>query len=224
MAILSRKEFAAICRTTENIIRTNILRGKIIDYNKTIDTEDPINKAFFNKYDQKYKTEKLEEKKKSIKEDIGKIYDDVVQKVTQKVKEEKVEVEQKQRRKKSAETLSWSDRKARADALLQERRAEKEKLNLEKLAGKLMPIDLVFQILKAHNQDIFATFQNDAENLASIYCDILAGGDRKRLSEITTKLSEKLENVIKRAKEVSMSSIEQAVHEYAEVRNRGEKK
>ena len=92
------------------------------------------------------------------------------------------------------------------------------------MAGKLIPVDLVFQILRIHNQDIFATFQNDAENLASIYCDILADGDRRKLSEITDKLNHRLQEIILRAKDVSMSSIEQAIDDYKEVRNRGERK
>jgi hypothetical protein len=71
---------------------------------------------------------------------------------------------------------------------------------------------------------LFFTLQNDAENLASIYCDILADGDRKYLSEITEKISEKLKLIIKRAEEVAEASIENAVEEYAETRNRGERK
>jgi hypothetical protein len=224
MADLTRKEFAALCRTTEAVVRTNIGRRKIIeDKLNSIDTEDPINKVFFNKYYQKTQQEMVELKMRATKKEDND-YESIVETVTKRIVKESDDNKKEQRKKKSTESLSWDDRKKKADALLQERRAEKEKLNLEKLAGKLMPVDLVFQILRTHNQDIFATFQNDAENLASIYCDILAGGDRKKLSEITTKLSEKLENVIKRAKEVSMSSIEQAVNEYAEVRNRGEKK
>jgi len=227
MAELSKDEFAAICRTTPGVINTNIHRNKLVYdiESKKLDTDDPINKAFFKKY-QKLHEEKT--KKERISKSITDAYDQVVEKVTtdvsKKIKSNEVTEKKTKSREKSQAVVDWAERKLQADTLLQEARAEKEKLNLEKLAGKLIPVDLVFNILNIHNHDIFATFQNDAENLASVYCDILAGGDRKKLSEITTKLSEKLDDAVRRAKEVSMSSIENAIDEYREVRSRGEKK
>lgn len=223
MAELSKEEFAAICRTTPGIINTNIHRNKLVyDIDtKKLDSDDPINKAFFKKYQRLHDEKKNNEK---VQEKIATIYDDVVEKVTDKVTKRQQETKATETKKKSKVTNDWYERKLQADTLLQEARAEKEKLNLEKAAGKLIPVDLVFDILNIHNHDIFATFQNDAENLASVYCDILASGDRKKLSEITTKLSEKLNDVVKRAKEVSMSSLEMAIGDYQEVRSRGEKK
>lgn len=223
MAELSKEEFAAICRTTPGIINTNIHRNKLV-YDietKKLDSDDPINKAFFKKYQRLHDEKKNNEK---VQEKIAVIYDDVVEKVTEKVTKRQQETKATETKKKSKVTNDWYERKLQADTLLQEARAEKERLNFEKAAGKLIPVDLVFDILNIHNHDIFATFQNDAENLASVYCDILASGDRKKLSEITTKLSEKLNDAVKRAKEVSMSSLEMAIGDYQEVRSRGEKK
>lgn len=223
MAELSKEEFAAICRTTPGIINTNIHRNKLV-YDietKKLDSDDPINKAFFKKYQRLHDEKKNNEK---VQEKIAVIYDDVVEKVTEKVTKRQQETKAFETKKKSKVTNDWYERKLQADTLLQEARAEKERLNFEKAAGKLIPVDLVFDILNIHNHDIFATFQNDAENLASVYCDILASGDRKKLSEITTKLSEKLNDAVKRAKEVSMSSLEMAIGDYQEVRSRGEKK
>lgn len=228
MADLSKEEFAAMCRTTVAVLNTNIQRNKIIydKRDKKIDSDDPINKAFFKNYfnrapQNKPKTAKPERQ-------IETLYDDVVEKVSKSITKVKLEEDKNERksrtREKSQATVDWQERKIKADALLQEAKAKKEELNLQKLAGKLIPVDLVFNILNIHNHDIFATFQNDAENLASIYCDILAGGDRKKLSEVTEKISERLNAAIKRAKEVSVSSLEIAIDEYSEVRSRGEKK
>ena len=104
------------------------------------------------------------------------------------------------------------------------RKQKLEALKVEKMAGRLMPVDLVFNVLRIHNTEIFATFQNDVENLASIYCDILAGGNRKKLAEISQKLSERLNDLIQRSKDVALSSIENAVEGYTETRSRGERK
>jgi len=144
----------------------------------------------------------------------------------------KLEIDEKKRLKKEAakngdseeETLDWDTRKKKAETILKERNAEKAAIELEKLAGKLLPLDLVFEINRVHNQTILSTFQSDMENLASIFCDVLAGGDRKKLSEVTDKLNIHLADVIERAKEVALSSIEQAVEEYTVVRSRGQRK
>lgn len=222
MAILKKKEFAAMCHTTVAVVNTNIHRGKIIydKEDKTIDSEDPLNQEFFEKYIE------LSNQKKAKKTEVNadELYEKVVEKATKDANNRTKEKQREKSRQTSQKKVDWDLRKKKADAVLQERKAEKELLNLEKLAGKLIPVDLVFRVLKIHNQDIFATFQNDAENLASIYCDILAGGDRKKLSEITDKLNHYLETIINRAKEVSIASIEAAVDEYKEVRSRGERK
>ena len=223
MALLNKEEFAAICRTTVGVINTNIHRGKIvyISEDKIIDSEDALNKAFFKKYKKKHEDEVT---KQRVSDKVETLYEAVVEKATDKIEKKQSNKRQKESAEKSKDTLEWAERKLQADTLLVEARAEKEKLNLEKLAGKLMPIDLVFSVLNIHNHDILATFQNDAENLASVYCDILANGDRKKLAEITTKIGEKLNNAVNRAKEVALASIENAIEEYQEVRNRGEKK
>ena len=225
MGIYSRKEFASLCHTTAAVVSTNIQRGKIVEFEKTIDSDNAINKRFFNKYFKKHQEEIQASKR--VKE-IEQNYDDVVEKVvakaTQKTKETKTNAARKKQNKKAEESVDWDLRKKKAETLLKERQAEKEQMQLEKLAGKLMPVDLVFSIIKSHNTEIFATFHNDAENLASVYCDILAAGDRKKLSEISEKLSVKLNDAIKRSKEVALSSIEAAIDDYSETRNRGERK
>lgn len=225
MALLSRKEFAAMCHTTTAIVTTNIRRGKIIEFEKKIDTENVLNEAFFNKYIAK---SKAKEEKLPTSKEIDKLYKETVETLEVAAKKEVEQKQAKARRKKNNEETAagfdWDLRKKKADALLQERKAEQAQLQLEKMAGKLIPVDLVFSIIKVHNTDIFATFQNDAENLASIYCDILAAGDRKKLAEIVDKLNFKLDDIIKRAKDVAIASIENAVEEYAQTRNRGERK
>lgn len=233
MSLYTRKEFAALCRTTTAVVTTNINRGKIVLFDKKIDSENRINKAFFDKYHAKAEAE-LKKKNKAPEKTTEQLYDEVVEKVPSKVKFKKAKDKLKAQAEKEAarqkaieegeEIMDWEKRKKIADALLQERKAEKEQLALEKLAGKLIPTDLAFNIIRIHNQSIFATFQNDTENLASKYCDILAAGDRKKLSKIMDEISHAINDSIKRAEEVAMSGIENAIEEYSDTRNRGERK
>ena len=198
---------------------------QIQEFNKRIDSDNAINKAFFNKYFKMQQDKnKASKRVKEIEQDYEAVVEKVVAKATIKTKEKKLSAAQKKQNKKAEESVDWDLRKKKAETLLKERQAEKEQMQLEKLAGKLMPVDLVFSIIKSHNTEIFATFHNDAENLASVYCDILAAGDRKKLSEISEKLSLKLNDAIQRSKDVALSSIEAAIEEYSDTRNRGERK
>lgn len=229
MSLYTRAEFAGICRTTTAIITTNINRGKIILFDKKIDSENAINVAFFSKYSKKAEKElKDKNKNTALKDNVQEIYKEVVEKATKIVFKKKLNKEDEKRRKKAkkeAESfMDWEIRKKKADTLLVERKAEKELLQIEKLAGKLIPTDLAFDVIRIHNQTIFATFHNDVDNLASLYCDVLASGDRKLLGEITAKLGKYISDCIKRAEDVAMSKIENAVDKYSETRGRGERK
>jgi hypothetical protein len=95
---------------------------------------------------------------------------------------------------------------------------------MDKMAGKLIPVDLVFRILNIHNKSIFSTFQSDAENLASVYCEILADGDRGKLSEVTDKLSKIINDSVVKAKDLSEMELENAIAEYSEHLNVGQRK
>tara|TARA_B100000953_G_scaffold290249_1_gene275089 strand:- start:8885 stop:9694 length:810 start_codon:yes stop_codon:yes gene_type:complete len=231
MAELSLKEFAAMCRTTAAVVRTNIHRGKIayIKEDKIIDTSDPLNAAFFEKYTEKAEKEDRARKKKSkVSDDIDELYNEVVSRASDEVKEKTRQKERKQRAKKSAaeskKKMDWTERASKADTLLKERKAEIELLKIEKMNGKLLPIDLVFRLLNIHNRSIFTSFQRDIENIESKFCDILAGGDRQKLSMIHDEVSKILDNSVSEAKEMAEKDIDNAIDEYAQTRSRGERK
>ncbi len=220
MSLVSRKEYAAISKTKVANVNVYVKRGKVIvEDDGLIDTENPINKIATDNW---VKLHYEKEAKKKIE-----------QKISNEKPQEKPKVEKAVKRgrkpktkadKHTEELLSLDQRKKQADVLLQERKAEVEKMKLDKLAGKLIPVDLVFQVLNIHNKSIFATFQSDVENLASVFCEILAEGDRSKLSEVTQKISEKLIDTVDKSKELAELEIDNAVAEYAETRSRGERK
>ena len=126
MALLNKKEFAAICRTTIAVIDTNISRGNIIylKEDKLVDSDDPINRGFFNRYEKLHKDKQSKEK---LVQKIEADYDEVVEKVTEKVTKKEAATRVTESKKKSKVTNDWYERKLQADTLLQEARAEKEK-------------------------------------------------------------------------------------------------
>lgn len=229
MSLYTRKEFAALCRTTTAVVTTNINRSKILLFDKKIDSENKINSNFFNKYSKKAE---LELKKNNLKKDsdetIEDLYNKVVHKVSTKVskkkKDDKKEKERQDALENAIEESNWDIRKKKAETLLKERQAEKERMQLEKLAGKLLPTEVTFNILRVHNQSIFSTFQNDVENLASIFCDILASGDRKVLAELNDKIGKVISVSIKRAEDVAIAGIKNEIEKYSDTRDRGQRK
>ena len=225
------------------IINTNVGRKKIIigldkdnfplDDRKKLDTDHPTNKAFFDA------RVKLNNKRKS--QPATPFYESVVEvapptkkrKTHPNVKnksEENIAFLKKQReedlerQKLQNKIQALEVRKKVADTELQERKAEAEKVKLDKLAGKLIPVELVDNILGIYTRSIFTKFQSNLERLASTYTDILAAGDRNKLSEISGKLAESLDEIIKGSEEVAGKSIGQAIDDYSEVRSRGERK
>lgn len=250
MSIITRIEFADICKTTPAIINTNVARKKIatVPGNKSlIDTENPLNKIFKKNQlalEKQKKAEtkveklkgKVEDKKEkfihadTFEEAIGAIADDLglsdddIEEIYTKPETPKQTKARQQQNQRDQEIVDWDLRKKMADALKAERAAELAELQIEKLQGNLMPVDLVESILKVNIQDIFKTFENELINLASIYCDVLAGGDRDKLSEVIAKMRVKLNETINRIKVNSAQEIENVIDSYSEVRNRGERK
>ena len=216
---VDRKTFATMCGTNVGVIGMNVKRRKLIVMdNGLIDTDNKINHTFMVKYQNKVQ-----------KKDPAKIREKLYKEVVETVKSERVEpvkksTNRKKQNEEGEEIGNWDLRKKKADALKAELSVEKAKMENDKLAGKLIPIELTNSILAAYTRSIITVFENDMLNLASIYTDILASGDRKYLAEITGALNEKLDDSVNRSMEVAVQEIDNAVENYKEVRNRGERK
>lgn len=238
MAIVTRQEFADMCGKPVAIINTNVSRKKISTLkDKRVDTENPLNKIFYKKCKQEAAEElkeKRAEKKIARTEPAVKTNEPKI-KTPEEVYEEVVEIftiqetrNQKRDREKQndddQETVGWDLRKKIADALKAERAAELAQLQVDKLMGNLMPVDMVEQIIRVNLQDIFKNFENELINIGSIYCDILAGGDREKLSELISKIRTKLSDIIDRTRQSAAQEVENVIEDYAEARNRGERK
>jgi hypothetical protein len=78
-----------------------------------------------------------------------------------------------------------------SNALLQEARAEKERLLLEKQAGRLLPFEVLKEVSQVHNRSVFVNFYNHLDNLASIHCNIMCNSDREKLAQVSEILAKK---------------------------------
>lgn len=240
MSLVTRAEWAEICKTNAATVNTNIARGKITvlkSDKRMLDTENPLNKIFkknqiaiANKKLADERAEKKNQKASGFEEAIKKAAEDLnldedeLDEIYSKPETPKQKKAREQQNEDDDQSTSWDLMKKKADALKATEQAKLATLQVEKLMGNLMPVDLVEGILRTNIQHIFKEFENELINIASIYCDILASGDRGKLSEIIAKIRAKLNETINRTKTNSAKEIENVIEDYAETRNRGEKK
>lgn len=216
MALLSRKDFAKICEVPVSSVNVGVSRGNIFCPKKLIDTEHPINIKF---KERQLMRQKQEKKIKVLKKKVLAAGKDEPVLRTPAASKKELTADKKA----AAEYAEWARRKEQAGAIKIEKEAELKTLQVEKMMGKLMPVELVHQILKINIQNVFIGFENELQNIASIYCDILAGGDRAKLSKIIKDMREKLERIIKETEKNAAKEIEGVIDEYSESRNRGER-
>lgn len=250
MAIVTRDEFATLCGKPKNYINVYIGRNKINTYpgnKKMIDTEDPLNVIFrknlkrteaekvesrrAEKRERKVQSaapketatkEETEEIKKELQGEIEKLYGEIVKKVHVPISGLKDDPDSDDEE--ESEEENWTLRKKIADTLKAEKAAEKESLAVDKMMGNLMPTDMVERIIKVNIGHIYKTMEAEAINLASVYCDILAGGDRAALADIVAAIRNNLQRIVKDTEITALKEVENVIDEYSETRNRGERK
>ncbi|WP_422350087.1 hypothetical protein [Flagellimonas sp.] len=213
--LLSVKDFSMAVGIKEATVRQHIKRKKVFKSGKLIDTDFDANQEYIleqtngNGLDTKKITKKPKSKLSIIPN----------QKPTVQLSVE----DQIESANENSQYHSLTIRKKVADAEKAERENQLKQLELEKKLGKLMPVELVEKILVINIHTIFRTFEAEADNLASIYCEIL-GGDRTHLSEMGTQMRKSVDKAIKTAEKQSLIDIHRAIASYAEVRSRGERK
>lgn len=110
------------------------------------------------------------------------------------------------------------------DLALTQLRIEKEQFYLNKAAGKLLPVDMVSDILTRQANTIFKEFEKGVELLATIFCNIMAGGDTKMKVRIVADGKRMLTQSIEKAGVSAKKEMEVCVDQYSESLMRGQKK
>lgn len=193
------KEFADAYGIKESTVKSYIFRKQLQrDANGLIDTENDRNKLFILEMQLKPSGKK-------------KVENEVVSKSKKEV-QQKISFEEKQ-------IIYLDHRKRIAETEAKERESELKRIQLEKIAGNLMPVELVEKILVINIQSIFKNFESEMENLARVYVP-----DRDLLAQAISDQKELLSKIIAKTKEDSSIEIENAINEYQETRSRGERK
>lgn len=243
MSDVNRKIFAELAGLSSGNLSNYIKRGKIIPNDDgTIDTEFELNKIFLeNRKKLKEEKDNLKPKEEVI-QDLP-FLEDVMEEVEIEPEPEPIlepQVFPQKKEKKPSKLLlpvkekvaatppveiilngekvnakELALRKQVADVLKVERDAEKKKLEIEKLQGKLMPIELVEQILSINLNTVFKEFE------ASIFSQVqmfIPSNDREEIATATEKIRFSLADVIEKAREESADQIEAIINDYSQSR------
>lgn len=247
MPIVSRKEFAKMCGDDVKYLNVYINRGKVTkhdDKGKFVDSDNPLNAEFLGKrrsdnslrsgYEEynpspeelkvsgtvkKQKEKGPKEKQKSAAVKPPKPVKEPV-----KVSKKEITIAESVIRERDRERVSQEMLRKSKDLELVQINIEKARLLLDKSAGKLLPIDLVTEVHKRYARSIFVNFQHACENIASKYCQIMAGGNPEMYTRIFEETMKELTRCIGQAGVESTEDIEQLIDEYSESRARGERK
>ena len=207
MAKYNVKDFVSAYNQKEGTVKSWLHRGKLQKgADGLIDTDNAINKLLISEMQLKVNANLIG----VVKENKSKSKNKESESNTQ------LEIPLNQSQK-QYQVLDLRTRIANADKA--ESEAEFKRVQLEKMAGKLLPIELVERIFTINVQSIFKNFELENENLASLY--VL---DREKLSEVIGKQKSILYKAIEKAKEDARFEIENAINEYSETRSRGERK
>lgn len=131
--------------------------------------------------------------------------------------------ERDEQRRHNKELKDYDTRKKRADAEYRERESELKRMQLEKLAGNTLPLDIVNKLIVINCQAILVQFMSSLENMVAITVEEL-GGNRSDNVRITNRLKTEFKKTVDNCRKNAERECENAVAEYSEVRSRGERK
>lgn len=198
MSLLSTKDLSRLTGIAVGTIRVHVTRGALQkNENGFFDTENELNKRY------------IEDKTRLNSQGVTVEKD---KKTTSRVKEQPTGLTATQK------TLNdYELRTKKAATELKERESELKKMELEKKAGNLLPVELVNRVIVLTVQTIFKSFDVGLDNMARISVDRF-GGTRKDLAEIITQQRLLLSKLIDSAKENTRIEIDNAIDEYQETK------
>ena len=199
MALLSIKEFGESIGMSYDTTKKNVSRGNIIKgTDGKIDTENAVNKLYF---DNQIALGGLKKSKTTV--------------INNQKRDEKRQILDRPRllTKDQQILVDIELRKKRADVDLVERSSELKRIQLEKQAGNLLPLDLVEKCLIINVQSIIKGFKTERDNMSRIVVEKF-GGTRKDLVDINLELDKILDIVVKKAKKDASYELENAINTY----------
>lgn len=220
MALLTRAQFADLVERNPAVITGDINNGRlrVCEHDpKLIDTESPFVAAYIRKWQIRNNADLLGEE--YTRPDQTTITARPPRFETKEIKD-KIEYA----RSKDQKRLDMDDRKRELETENLQLKIQREQLLLDKAAGKLLPIDLVEGVLKRHGNSFLKNFEKGIENIASMFCNIMVGGDQKYYTRIMEECRQELARCITKSGSDAEQEVDQLVEDYSEKLLKGPKK
>ncbi len=230
MAIVTRQEFADLCGDDVKHLNVYISRSKVVVGKDGMDTKHPINAAYIKKRKEANAVKK--EEKATItrippamprlpqRVPAGDDDDDLPPPLDENMINAYL-LEKRGKRDNGGSEGSiekWLKMKMKGDAELVSLRVEKEQLLLDKAAGKLVPVDVAADVLRSQAKTIFVNFENAIENIATVFCNIMAGGDIEMYTRIVEAARKELHGSITKAGADAAVELDTILNNYADSR------
>lgn len=211
MALYKRKEFQELCKVTKGYLNMYIKRGAVVLTQNMIDDELEPNKYFMEKRVDKTVAE-------SPTQSPTKPTRALSEEAVAQVKEQK----EKGPPKEASEMFGLGLEKKRLDIKKVQSEIDTAKMKREKMAGELIPTDLVMIIFGSHFKSVTISFHQAADNFLST---IAKQNDlnREQVAKVRGQLNEVVNKAVKAAIVASKKNVKKLVAEYSQSKGKGEK-
>lgn len=210
MALYTRKEFYEKCGVSKGYLNVNIARGKIVLTGKLIDDAIPAN-AYFMEKRQEQKVEKKVER--ALQKPPKPVSEADVEDIDQALEDVDPDVQ-------TAYNLGLE--KKRLDNAKAEEDLALARMKKEKMAGDLIPTDLVLLIFASHFKSVTTSFHQAAENLITTFAK-QNNLNRDAIAKMRGNLIKVINKAVKEGVDSSKREVRNLVSEYSQKRGRGEK-
>ena len=213
-----KAHFAKALGVSNSYVQVNVERGKLaLNDQDMIDISEPLNAIFIQNAEvsgKKFDINRVSnsEKEKVIKKPKEIFYQEVEEMTVEKPKKEKLS--------KNAELV---EKKFKLEVEKLGHETKLKELQKMKLEGSLVPVDAAENLFMYVIETFHSTYQQEIQSLTDIFKSTL-DIPHKKYVEIKKEIDSALLVIKETAKDNVISGIENLVHEYQEVRGRGEKK
>lgn len=214
-----KAHFAKALGVSNSYVQVNVERGKLVlNDQDLIDISEPLNAIFLQNAEtsgKKFDINRVSnsEKEKVIRKPKEEFYQEV---------EEQAPVERPQKNK-STKNAELVEKKFKLEVEKLGHETKLKELQKLKLEGSLVPVDAAENLFIYVIETFHSTYQQEIQSLTDIFKNTL-DIPHKKYVEIKKEIDSALLVIKETAKENVKSGIENLVHEYQDVRGRGEKK
>lgn len=218
MALYTRAQFAKECGVSTNYINTYIGRKKVIPSGDFIDDEVLQNKEFKRKLQEKLASSgPVTSKEKPVTTRNLEHKDPDLSKLNNTPERNR----ERNKENDYDDMFDLGQRKLKIEIEKREQEVEKLRIYNAKKAGELIPIDLVTQLVKVHNQSILTMQEITIESLLTIF-----SGDHKltdaQTGDLRGKIKRLLNSGVEKAIQTTDKNLEKIVEEYSNARGIGD--